>query len=267
MTNVHNRNRLIGSVAATLRILELLSDAGGPMTLTNITKASGYPKSSVHRMLSSLIHTGYVEQDESARYGLTFKVLRLGMDLLSSVDIVKASNPHLERLMLTTNESAYLSVLDSSGQTVYLAKVETPRPVQVQAKLGTPTPAWSTATGWAMLAFLPEQRDLALAQPLASSVPGAITSASELRVLLTEVAKRGCAVTRSQGNPDTGGIAAPIRDYTGTVIAACSIAIPQFRMDDALVRKCMPLVVQAASAISAEMGLVEKHRVKTRQIR
>lgn len=260
MESTPNRNHLIGSVASALRLLETLSDAGEPQTLATLAQKSGQPKSTVHRMLASLVNTGYVEQDEASRYMLTFKLLRLGMAVLSSVDVVKASRPHLEALMRATNESAYLSVLDQSGQTVYLAKVETPRPVGVQAQLGAPNPAWCTTTGWAMLAYLPEVRDRILAGALVPRVSGAITDPERLRAELLKVAERGCAVTRAQGNADTGGIAAPIRNYRGAVVAACSIGIPLYRMTNAITRKYMPLVVHAATAISAELGYLEARR-------
>ncbi len=261
MTHSPGRNRLIGSVAATLRVLEVLAEAGGAHPLATVAQKTGQPKSTVHRMLASLVHMGYVEQEESSRYRLTFKLLRLGMDVLSSVDVVKVSNPHLYTLMRATGESAYLSVLDASGQSVYLAKVETTRQVLVKAELGTPNPAWCSTTGWAMLAYRPDIRDKVLAGHLVPRVAGAIADPRQLRIELERVAERGCAVTRAQGNADSGGIAAPIRNFSGSVVAACGIGIPLFRMDRAMVRKCMPLVVQAATAISTGLGYVEaRHR-------
>lgn len=263
MPSINNRNRLIGSVAATLQLLEVLAEAHDAQPLAAIAQQTGQPKSTVHRMLASLIHMGYVEQEESSHYRLTFKLLQLGMEQLSSVDVVRVSKVHLETLMRATNESAYLAVLDRSGQSVYVAKVETPRPVHVQAQLGAPNPAWCTTTGWAMLAFLPELREQVLSKRLVPKVPGAVSDPEELRAALMQVARRGCAVTRAQGNPDTGGIAAPIMDFHGSVIAACSVGIPLYRMDAALVRRCMPLVVQAATAISAELGYVDAHRARS----
>ncbi len=260
MSSTINRNRLIGSVAATLQLLEVLAEARSAQPLAAIAQKSGQAKSTVHRMLASLMHMGYVEQEESSRYRLTFKLLQLGTEQLSSVDVVRVSKVHLENLMRATNESAYLAVLDQSGQSVYVAKVETSRPVHVRAQLGAPNPAWCTTTGWAMLAFLPDVREKVLSKRLVPRVPGAIAEPDELREALEQVARRGCAVTRAQGNQDTGGIGAPIRDFHGSVVAACSIGIPLYRMDAALVRRCMPLVVQAATAISAELGYVDAHR-------
>ncbi len=257
-----DRNHLIASVASTLGLLELLSTSAEALSLATITRRSGCAKSSVHRMLATLVHLRYVEQDDSGKYRLTLKLVRLGMELLSSIDIVKASRPQLENLMCATNESAYLAVLDGGGQSVYLAKVETPRPVRVQAPLGSPTPAWCSTTGWVLLAYAEAVQATVLASPLDARVPGAVASPQALRQAFAQVVQQGYAITRAQGNPDTGGIAAPIRDYSGMVVASCSISVPLYRMDDALIRRCTPLVVQAATAISAELGFQSAHRIR-----
>jgi IclR family transcriptional regulator, KDG regulon repressor len=250
-----DRNRMIGSVAAALQVIEILVRGGTPMTLAEIAEKTRRPKSSVHRMLASLINLGYVEHEQSSRYCLTFKLVGMAADLLSSIDIVKASRPHLQALVKATDETAYLAVLDKNGNSIYVARFETTRPVRVYSQLGTPNPAWCTATGRALLAFHPELRDKVLAAKLTPLVPTSVSDPARLRAMLADVERTNCAVTRAAGSPDTGGIAAPIRDFTRAVVASCGIAIPLHRMDAALERKCVPLVVRTANAISVELGM------------
>ncbi len=257
-----DHSKVIGSVASAFRILEALVKSGGPMALADIAETCGSPKSSTHRMLASLARMGYVEQERSSRYRLTFKMVEMGMEVLSSVDIVKAARTHLEALVKATNENAYLAVLDEAGNSVYLARVETSRPVRVHSQLGVPNPSWGTATGRAMLAFLPETREKVLAGKLRALVPTTVTDPNRLRALLAEVARLGVAVARAQVSPDTGGIAAPIRDFNRCVIASCGISVPLHRMNTSLVHKCIPLVVRAAHAISMEMGMPDTHGAK-----
>jgi len=254
-----NRNKMIGSVASALQLLELLAKSGAALSLADIAAMAGQPKSSVHRMLSSLIHLGYVEQGAAARYQLTFKLMGLGIELLSSIDIVKASRVHLEALVRASNENAYLAVPERTGNSIYVARVETSRAVRVHSPLGVPNLICYTATGRSMLAFLPELRERVLSQKLRPPMSTSVSDVNEMRAVLAEVERRGYAVTRAQGSPDTGGIAAPIRDVTGGVIASCGIAVPVHRMNDALVRSCVPKVVRAAHAISQEMGMAEAH--------
>ena len=262
-----DRNKLIGSVAAALQIIEILVKSGTSLTLAEIAQKSGRPKSSAHRMLASLIHMGYVEHEKSSRYCLTFKLAGMAADLLASIDIVKVSRTHLQTLVRATNENAYLAVFDKAGNSIYVARVETSRAVRVHSQLGVPNPAWCTATGRAMLAFLPELREKVFSRKLSPLVPSSVTDPDRLRALLSDVERLGYAVARAQVSPDTGGIAAPIRDFSRSVVASCGIAIPLHRMDANLERKCIPLVIRAANAISMELGmsdtqLARKHRIR-----
>lgn len=251
-----NRNRSgpIGSVAGTLRVLEVLGEAGGPLALGVIAQRVVRPKSTVHRMLASLVRLGYVEQASDARYRLTLKLWRLGITVPGSLDLVRTAQPHLEALMGATDETVHLAVLESPVDIVYVAKVESPRSIRVQTQLGRLTPSWCTATGRALLAFLPAQRERALAGELPRRTPATIVDPAALAAVLDEVARVGYAVTRGENHPEMGGIAAPVRDHTGAVVAACGIAVPIFRMDAGLIRRCAPMVVGAAEAVSRALG-------------
>lgn len=250
-----NRNQLIASAAGTLQILEILGAARGGMSLSAVVQASGKPKGTVHRMLATLVNTGFVAQDPgSSQYSLTLKLWRLGAGEVGNIDVVKVARPWLERLVAETDETVHLSMLEPSGEIVYVSKVESPRSIRVQTRLGQRAPAWCTATGRSLLAFNREAADRVLAQPLRARTPGTVTDPKRLRALLKEVATRGYAVARAENHPEMGGIAAPVRDHGGTVLAACGVAVPAFRMNKALIDRCIPHVMRTAAAISAELG-------------
>lgn len=254
-----NRNHFIASAAATLEVLEIIGAADGPVQLSQVVAASGRPKGSVHRMLSTLVKTGFVVQDPvTSQYSLTLKVWRLGAGIAGRLDVVKVARPWLERLGTATDETVHLSLLDPSGGIVYIAKVESPRSIRVQTRLGQLTRAWATATGRSILAFNPEVAERVLSQPLEPPAPKTVTDPVRLRALLKEIALKGYAITRAQNHPEMGGIAAPIRDHTGVVNVACGIAIPVFRMNRDLVERCIPHVVRTAAAISAELGYQDR---------
>jgi DNA-binding IclR family transcriptional regulator len=145
-------------------------------------------------------------------------------------------------------------VLDVSGGVVYVSKVESPRSIRVQTQIGQLSPAWCTATGRCILAFNPAVAARALAGPLEPRTPSALTDPGRIRALLREIAAKGYAVTRAQNHPEVGGIAAPIRDHAGAVIAGVGIGVPVFRMTRELVDRCIPHVVRTAAGISAELG-------------
>ena len=250
-----NRNRFIASAAATLDILEIIGAAGGSAQLATVVQTSGRPKGSVHRMLSTLVNTGFLSQDPiTSRYTMTLKVWRLGASFVGRLDLVKVVQPWLERLVAATDETVHMSVLDPSDRIVYISKFESPRSIRVQTQIGQVSPAWCTATGRCILAFHPAVAERVLAGQLEPRTPRTVVDTKHIRAALRDVAATGYAVTRAENHPEMGGIAAPIRDHSGAVVAALGIGIPEFRMNRDLVARCVPHVVRTAAEVSAELG-------------
>jgi DNA-binding IclR family transcriptional regulator len=128
-----HRNHLISSAAATLGVLEVLGGAAKGMSLGEVAKAMRRPKGTIHRMLSTLVHTGFVAQDAvSGHYALTFKLWHLGAAVVRDLDLVKIARPWLERLVAEGDETVHLAILDPSGSVVYISKVESPRSIRAQ---------------------------------------------------------------------------------------------------------------------------------------
>jgi IclR family KDG regulon transcriptional repressor len=250
-----NRNHLIASAAATLDVLEVFGAAGRPLPLTAVAEATGRPKGTVHRMLATLVNTGFVAQDaDSNHYSLTLKLWRIGAAAAGRLDVVKVAGPWIERLVEETDETVHLSVLDVSGGIVYVSKLESPRSIRVQTQIGQLSPAWCTATGRSILAFNPAVAERVLVQPLEPRTAKTVVDPKRIRIALREIVASGVAVTREENHPEMGGIAAPVRDYAGVVIAAVGIGVPAFRMNRELVVRCIPHVVRAAAGISAALG-------------
>jgi IclR family transcriptional regulator, KDG regulon repressor len=250
-----DRNHFIASVAGTLELLEVLGSSSRALSLTTLAAKTGRAKSSVHRALATLVNVGFVEQNpRTSLYRLTLKLWRIGMVALADLDIVRISQPHLDALMSAADETVHLSMLDPSGGVIYVAKVESSRSIRVQTQLGKLNPSWCTATGRALLAFRPEVAGNVLSQPLKPSTPHTVVDPARIRALLADVARKGVAITKGENHVEMGGIAAPIRQHNGEVVASCGVAVPIFRMDRKLVDRCVPLVVEAAGAISAKLG-------------
>ncbi len=250
-----NRNQIIASAAGTLEMLEILSRGDGPMTLGELVTESGRPKGTVHRMVSTLVNMGFATYTrETGLYGLTLKAWRIGSAALRDFDLVERARPILDQLRAQTGETVHLSVLESAGEIVYVAKVGSQKSIGVLTRLGQLSPSWCTATGRAILAFDPVAADRVLAQRLEKRTPKTVTDPRAIRQILTRIREGGYAVTCAENHIDMGGVAAPIRDYSGDVIAAVGIAMPVYRMTDEVVNAAVQSARRAAESISAAMG-------------
>lgn len=249
------RNYMVASVAGAFEILEVFSRRGGTLPLSAFVDVTRRPKGSVHRLLATLVNLGLVERDgQTGRYRLTLQLWRLGVPALSELDLLKISRPHLETLVAATDETVHLAVLSGTGDVVYISKVESARSIRVQTQIGKLNPSWCTATGRCLLAFNERAMNNALRFPLKRMTPKTVVKKDRIRSLITKVASDGYAVTKGENHPEMGGIAAPVRDYTGDVVAACGVAIPAFRMDSSLIDRCIPQVAMAARAISQSLS-------------
>ncbi len=250
-----DRTRFIASAAATFELLEVFGRHSGPLSVTFLATTVGRPKSSVHRALATLVSIGVIEQDaRTSLYQLTLKLWRIGVAALANLDIVEVARPELLQLMTTAEETVHLSMPDDMGNVIYVTKVESPRSIHVRTQLGKLNPSFLTATGRAILAFREDLAAKVLSRPLEPSTPLSTVDPVRVRDVLREVARKGIAIARGENNLEIGGIAAPIRDQNGDVIAACGLAIPIFRMDRRLVERCTPLVKESAAAISSRLG-------------
>jgi len=248
------RNQVIASAAGTLEVLEAISKLGVPSSLGSIISATGRPKGTVHRMVSTLVNTDFVRQDEAGRYFLTLKAWRIGSVAVQALDIADKGRPILSKLGSETGETVHLAVLDPSGGVVYVSKVESPKSISVQTRLGQINPSWCTATGRSIIAFNTLVAQKVLSEKLEKFTNKTIASSAKIKELLDQVRVNGFAVTLAENHPEMGGIAAPIRDHTGAVVASCGVAIPAFRMNAELIDRFIPLVVDAANKISNLLG-------------
>lgn len=236
-------------------MLEILGRGDGPMTLGELVIESGRPKGTVHRMVSTLVNTGFATYTrETGLYALTLKAWRIGSAALQDFDLVERARPILDQLRSQTGETVHLSVLEASGEIVYVAKVGSSKSIGVLTRLGQLSPSWCTATGRAILAFDEAAADRVLAQRLERRTPKTVTDPKAIRRILAGIRQSGYAVTRSENHPDMGGVAAPVRDHSSHVVASVGIAMPVYRMTDSVVNAVAPNVRAAGQLISAAMG-------------
>jgi DNA-binding IclR family transcriptional regulator len=246
----------VKSLSRALCLLEALREFPEGSTLSTLCERTSLPKGTAHRLLTTLIDHGFVEQDHH-RYRIGVKAFVVGNAFLAHLDLRARALPYLMELRNHSGESVQLAVLENM-QVVYIERVLSHSPVAyMKSRVGAMLPAYCTALGKALLAFSsPElvQRYLD-AVPLVAQTPHTITNPEHLLQELDSIRRRGYAVDRGERELSVRCIAAPVFNHEGTVTAAVSVAGPAERMPWPL--EDSPLaaqVVETARAISAAIG-------------
>ncbi|MBB6308853.1 IclR family transcriptional regulator [Xanthobacter tagetidis] len=243
------------TVVKAFELLETLAGMDKPTGITALAQELGLTKSNVFRLLNTMARRGYVRRHEDAgQYELTLKVWHLGMMVLSRLDVKKAAAAHIEDLMRTTTESVHLSIL-VGGEVTYIEKIESEQAVRAYSRVGDRPPAHCVATGKVLLAYLPEEAlEKRLEQGLAKYTTRTITNARVLRKELEAIRKRGFSENRGEWRESVCGVAAPIRDWSGQVVAAVGISGPAERLKPDTLERFAPPVIACAETISRELG-------------
>ncbi len=249
--------RLIQSVDRALRILEALSLARTSISLQDLSAQTGLNVSTCHHLLTTLAHRGYVGQDRRSReYSLGNKIIELSDARVRQIDIVRLVMPVLTSLNEETSETVHLAAMQGR-EMVTLAMLDSFHAVKVDSgAIGKSGAAHATATGKAILAWLPESEIRAI---LASSGMKAYTektvrSPDELIQQLALVRRHGYAEDREEFQPGVLCIGTAIRDHAGAVVASLSVSIPTMRATEAVVEDITIRVKSAAAEASRELG-------------
>jgi IclR family KDG regulon transcriptional repressor len=244
----------LSSVRNAARVLKAFSRADRELGVSELARRLGLGVSTVHRLLATLAEEGLLERGERGTYRLGLQVYELGVTVFPDLDLHEAALPVLASLREATGETVQMGVLDQLD-VVYVVRLEAPRTVRMFARAGHRLPAHATSTGKILLAHLPvEVLHARLAEWLPVRLtPYTVTDRGVLLDQLRSVAERGWAQNVEEGALGATSVAAPVRDDTGTVIAAISVVGPVSRASRALSRH-RAAVISAAALISTRIG-------------
>jgi IclR family transcriptional regulator, pca regulon regulatory protein len=246
------------------RGLAILSSFHSDRALIGVSELSReleLSRSTAHRYIATLARLGYLQQDpDSKRYRLGPKVLDLGFSAINSMDLREISAPHLRQLSDETGYTVNLAILDGAD-VVYIERCRTARPgqrdIDLNLHVGARLPAYCTAMGKAILAFVPEDRREEIIETIdfAPRGPNTITDPDAFREELARIRDSGLAVNDEELAYGLRSIAAPIHSHSGEVLAALNLAVHRTMVSgDELIVRFGPAVARTARNISLGMG-------------
>jgi len=247
---------LIGAVDNVLRLLRLFEDHE-MIRVNQVARDMGLSRSTVHRMLATLSHHQFVEQDEYSRaYKPGPALVDIGLSVVSKIDIRAISHTALVELRDLTNETAHLGIMRGPTSVVYLDSVESDQVVRTGNRVGWILPAHSTAGGKALLAERTDEEIAALYPSglLDAPTPRALTTLAELLDQLAEVRRVGYAVNHGESEADVAAVAAVIRDQRGRDRGVLVTTAPLSRAEDAWVKTTAAATMRVARELGARVG-------------
>jgi DNA-binding IclR family transcriptional regulator len=199
-------------------------DGPGRLTLAQLVRRTGLPRSSAHRMLERLVQLRWLRRS-GRDYELGMRLVELGSLAVNQDRLVRAARPLLGELHRATGLVAHLAVLDGSD-VVYLEKVGDRMAAAIPTRVGGRQPAHCTAVGKAILAYSDEDAEVNLQ---IRKTKYSISTSSQLAVELAKVRAHGVAFEREESLLGFGCVAAPIGG-PGEAVAAVSVCGPMNRM-------------------------------------
>ncbi|WP_300016498.1 IclR family transcriptional regulator [Pseudonocardia sp.] len=241
----------VQSLDRAFGLLEHMAAAGGDVALSELATSSGLPLPTIHRLIRTLVGSGYVRQLPSRRYALGPRLIGLG-DAASRM-LGSWAQPQLAGLVDAVGETANMAMLDGDA-VVYVAQVPSRHSMRMFTEVGRRVPAHCTGVGKVLLAQLPVAEVLALVgrAGLVAQTPHTITDPERLLRELEKIGEQGYAVDDAEQELGVRCVAVAVPG--GPSMTALSISGPETRVTWTAVEKITPLLHAAAAALAGELS-------------
>ncbi|GAB4265526.1 MULTISPECIES: IclR family transcriptional regulator [Deferrisoma] len=247
----------VRAVERAIAILDAFSQTRPRLSLDEVSRETGLSKPTAFRILATLQYHGYVAQDPAdGRYRLGARVLGLAHAAIDSLNLRDVARPHLDALRDELGVTVLLGAL-MDGDLVYVDKREAPGPVRIASDVGwRRDPPYFGMLGMTLLAFRPEDEleRLLGTKPLRAYTDRTITDPAAFRERLRQIRAEGVLAEFGEAVEGVWGVAAPVRDGSGDVVAAVGVALPMTAAGPERVAAVKERVRACGEAISADLG-------------
>lgn len=242
------------TVDRALEVLLQFDEKHPEWSSSELADVIGQHRSVVYRSLVTLERRGFVTRvNQGSRFRLGPKLVELGNVYLSGIDLRQVARPVMTDLSRRTNESVFLTAV-SGDESVCIDKIESSQKVRVTLDIGGRYPLHAGASNKLLLAYLPpETRSELIAQELPAYTPNTITDPDVLEEDLARIRRQGWTHSVGELTPGVAAIAVPVRNSTGEVVAALSIAGLASRFTDERFDQLLEATCRAAETISAQL--------------
>jgi len=236
-------------------IIEQLAESSTPLGLTEIAKNTGMSKSTVHRLLSTLLSRRYIEKDSDNTYRIGFKMLETVSYHINGLELLTESRAYLGSIHRELNLTSHLGILEGC-EVIYIEKMDTYPNTRLYTQVGYRSPAYCSSIGKCLLSGLSrdELDDVLYNCSLKRFTENTICNKKELHKHLSMIRVQGWAMDNEEYLLGHRCVGAPIYDYRGDCVAAISVSgstknLPENQLDSVIQH-----VKDTAADISKRMG-------------
>lgn len=247
-----NKKNIIKSTDKIFNVLETLT-RNGKLTISNISKLTGYTKSTTQRIVNSLKELKYVIQDPiTLEYQASLKLNELGNRVIEKYAIIDVATPHLKKLSNDMNETVSLGLL-KDGHVIYVYDVISKSPLRSNFDIGTMLPIHCSAKGKCIAAYNDSINIHIL--KFDKYTENTIINKENFITELKKVKNQGYAIDNEEFVNGLVCVAVPILNNDGKAIAAIAITIYAMRVDEINYEEFIENLTITASKISVDLGV------------
>ena len=238
-----------------MQILKIIGSSKDGLRHTEIAKALNIPKGSLSFLLADLLSEEFLSIDNDGRYRIGSQILILANNYLAGLDLIKLSEPVFKDLIEATNESAGLAVPKGLDMVIVFKK-GAPQQLKLEFEIGEHFPMYASAAGKIVLAHYTEDEleQYLLTVNLISLTAKTVTDPNALRNELKNIRSENIAITSEELYEGRVGLAAPVFQKEGKVIAAIAQPIPRIRFNSDKERIIKKSLLAAAKNLSNKLG-------------
>jgi DNA-binding IclR family transcriptional regulator len=232
----------------------MVEDKSG-MTLSEIANKVSLPKTTIFRILHTLENEGIVEKYKE-RYKIGFKLIKLGLQSLGSLDIRNIAISHLHDLSIKLKETTHLAIL-SDKKSLIIEVCDSSDPVNISARPGKTVDLYCSATGKILLAFKIGENNLddyLKDIRLSKKTENTITSIKNLKAEIKIILNNGYAVDNEEYYEGIRCLSAPVRDAFGKTVAAIGVTASSYRFKESMIEEIANEVISTSNIISQKLG-------------
>jgi len=253
----------VRSVERCIDILDILARDRAGMNLSALSRAIATPKSTTLTIVRTLVARGLVALDAGTKqYSLGLGVSRYFLPDARKVDLIDVAAPALEALARETRETATLA-LREADKVYNVCRFVGQQPLQLVVPIGIARELHATAGGKVFLAWMTdaERAERLAGKALPRFTPRTVTDPAALQRRLAAVRRNGYAIARGETSPELFGVAAPVLDRHGAVMAAVNLSGPLFRLAPSqeryvdAVRSAAAAISRAVASVGGELSL------------